>query len=257
MAKMKEQENKNEVQTVTQGAVSTERPDFLKKGTGRGAENVGHEDLIIPRLEVVQSLSPARDKSHADFIEGAEEGMLYNSVTRELYGEEVMVVPAMYVKEWLVWKDRKKGGGFRGAFPSEAQANAAIAALDGDDNPEEFEAMDTGQMYCLLLLSSGEVQQIVVSMAKTKMKVARKWNSLIALSGDDSFARAYKISSVQEANKKNEKYYNLHVAPAGFVAEAIYIAAEKLYETVKAGGVKADTSGQAPETGVSSSSSEF
>jgi hypothetical protein len=237
---------KNEVQTVQGGAVTDQRPDFLKKGTGRGAENVGKEDLIIPRLELVQALSPARDKNHAEFIPGADEGMLYNSVTRELYGEEVTVVPAMYVKEWLIWKDRKKGGGFRGAYPSEAEARAVIAGLhdqDPEDDPADFDAIDTGQMYCLLILPTGKVQQIVVSMSKTKMKVARKWNSLIALSDDDSFAKAYKVSSVQEANKKGEKYYNLHVAPAGYVTEAIYMAAEKMYEAVKSGTVKADTKG--------------
>lgn len=243
---MAKSETKTEVQTVMNGAVTTERPDFLKKGTGRGQENVGATDLIIPRLELVQSLSPARDKSHADFIPGAEEGMLFNSVTRELYGEQVTLVPAMYVKEWLIWKDRKKGGGFRGAFPSEVQAKQAIEALadaDPPENPEEFEALDTGQMYCLLILPNGEVQQIVVSMSRTKMKVARKWNSLIALSNDDTFARAYKVGSVQEVNKNNEKYFNFGVTAAGYVSEAIYTAAEKLYESVKKGSVKADTSG--------------
>lgn len=223
------------------------RPSFLKD-TARGAENVGVADLVIPRLEVVQSLSPCRKKGDPDYIEGAEEGMLYNNVTRELYGEEVTVVPCYFLKEWLIWKDRKKGGGFRGAFPSKAEADKAISELkdsEGKKEPaEDFTALDTAQHFCLLLPpSGGKPQQIVISMAKSKMKVSRKWNSLMNLAGDDTFARAYKIMGVGDKNAKNEDFYNLAVKALGYVTEPIYIAAEKMHEAIKKGGVRADTSG--------------
>lgn len=235
------------VAKVTQGAV--ERPAHLRDGPKRGSENVTHSDLVIPRLELVQALSPARDKKHADYIDGAEEGMLYNSVTRELYGEEVRVVPCYFLKEWLVWKDRKKGGGFRGAFATEALANAAIANLPAEDNPDEFEAMDTAQHFCLLLKDGGKVEQIVISCNRTKMKVSRKWNSLMALSDDDSFAKEYTVSTVSETNKNNQDYYNLKVSPGPYVSEAIYTAGEKLYETMKKGGAVADRSGMDADDG--------
>lgn len=236
-----------EVATQTNEGILADRPAHLKAGQGRGAENVTHQDLVIPRLEVVQSLSPARDKRHADYIDGAEEGILFNSVTRELYGEDVTVIPCYYLKEWLIWKDRKKGGGFRGAFPSKAEAEAAIKSLKQKDgkpeDPADFVAMDTAQMFCLLVTPKGPAQQIVVSMSKSKMKVARKWNSLINLSGDDSFAKAYRIESVQDENSANESFWNIKVTPLGYVAESLYIQGEKLYELLKAGGATADRSG--------------
>jgi hypothetical protein len=227
------------------GELSNQRPDFMKAG-GRGAENVTTSDLVIPRLEVVQSLSPARNKQHADYIEGAEEGMLYNNVTRELYGESVTVVPCYFLKEWLIWKDRKKGGGFRGAYPTKAEADAAIALLKQPDgkaeDPADFTALDTAQQFCLLI-SHGKPQQIVVSMSKSKMKVSRKWNSMIALSDDDSFARAYRIDAVGDKNQLNQDFYNIKVTQLGYVAEGLYNAGEKMYNTLKAGGARADTSG--------------
>lgn len=242
-----------EVATQVNGGILAERPAHLKAGQGRGSENVTHQDLVIPRLELVQSLSPARDKRHADYIEGAEEGILYNSVTRELYGEDVTVIPCYFLKEWIVWKDRKKGGGFRGAFPSKAEAEAAIKGLKDKDgkpeNAEDFTALDTAQMFCLLVTPKGPAQQIVVSMSKSKMKVARKWNSLINLSGDDSFAKAYRIESVQDENAANESFWNIKVTPLGYVAEALYTQGEKLYELIKAGGASADRSGLDDEHG--------
>ena len=83
---------KKEVAVIdsTELAVSNDLPDWLQgKGAARGSENVTTDDMLIPRIELVQALSPARKKSDAAYIEGAEEGMLYNNVTRELYGESV------------------------------------------------------------------------------------------------------------------------------------------------------------------------
>lgn len=232
---------KNQEQDVkpsTDVAVVSQMPDFLrdKQGSSRGRENVGAEDLVIPRLEIVQDLSPARKKNDPNYIEGAEEGMLYNNVTRELYGQSVVVIPVGYVKEWLLWKDRKKGGGFGGAFPNEAEAHRAIDQLEDSD---DWAAVDTGQQFCILVKPDGTLEEIVVSMAKSKAKVSRKWNSLIRIANADSFARAYKLSAVLDSNKQNQQFYNFSVAPAGFPTEQAYVKAERMYKAFMEGRVTA------------------
>lgn len=240
---------KNEIATTEQSntslAVSDSMPDYLreKQGSARGQENVGAEDLVIPRLEVVQDLSPARKRSDPNYIEGAEEGMLYNNVTRELYGKDVLVVPVGFVKEWLIWKDRDNGGGFRGAFASHAEAEQALANLtDGDGRSESdmCEIVDTNQQFCLLIKPDGTAEEIVVSMAKSKAKVSRKWNSLIRLANGDSFSRVYRISAVEDKNNKNQSFYNFGVAQAGFPSEQVYRRAEKMYEAIVKGHIVAD-----------------
>src|SRR5688572_12124300 len=101
-------------------AVATQNanlPAYIKQNQqARGSENVDMGDVAIPRIEIVQMLSPCLKKNDAAYIEGAEAGMLYNSVTRELYGHKVDVIPVYFKKQWLVWKDRKAGGGFGGAY---------------------------------------------------------------------------------------------------------------------------------------------
>jgi len=243
---MAKQEMKTDVAVQNGGAITDTRPDFLKAGK-RGQENVQREDLVVPRLELVQALSPARKKGDPNYIEGAEEGMLYNSVTRELYGDSVKVVPCYFIKEWLIWKDRKKGGGFRGAFGTEALARAEIMNLKDSDgkpeNPEDYEALDTAQMFCLLITPAGKTQGIVISMSRSKMKIARNWNSLINLSDDDSFAKAYRVAAIADKNKNGDDFFNLKVTPVGYVNEEIYKAGEAFYELLKAGGATADRSG--------------
>jgi len=216
--------------------VTNEIPDFLKKGN-RGAENVGSDDVIIPRIELIQALSPVRKKSDPAYIEGAEEGMLYNNVTRTLYGTEVTVVPVYYTKQFLVWKDRKAGGGgsngFRGAFASKELADRAIAEL----GEEALEVSDTAQHF-VLVRNGDDWQEAVISMAKSKVKVSKRWNSLMRLSNTDSFSRAYKLSATTETNARNESYFNFNVSALGFVSKDMYERAEKLYETIRTGAVK-------------------
>lgn len=226
----------NAVTKVEAFAVTDDIPEFLKKGSQRGAENVTSDDVIIPRVELIQALSPARKKNDPGYIEGADEGMLFNNVTRELYGPELIVVPVFYTKQYLVWKDRKQGGGtngFRGAFNSKAEAEAAIAELAEDG----LEVVDTAQHF-VLAYHEGKWTEAVISMAKSKIKVSKRWNSLMRLTDTDSFSRAYKLSAVTETNARNEQYFNYNVTAMGFVPKEVYEQGEKLYNVISKGGVK-------------------
>lgn len=217
-------------------AVTDDLPDFLQKGSQRGAENVGSDDVIIPRIELIQALSPARKKNDPAYIEGADEGMLFNNVTRELYGLDVTVVPVYYTKQHLVWKDRKQGGGtngFRGAFMSKSDAEHAISELA----EEGLEVVDTAQHF-VLVHHNGKWSEAVLSMAKSKIKVSKRWNSLMRLTDTDSFSRAYKLSSVTETNARNEQYYNYNITAMGFVPKDVYEQGEKLYGVISRDGVK-------------------
>lgn len=235
---------------------STQVPAFIaaKTGPARGMEEVTAADIIIPRVELIQALSPARDKKDPAHIEGAEEGMMYNNVTKALYGTEVHVVPVVYRKQWLIWKDRKLGGGangFRGAFATELEAKKHIAEL----GEEGLDAVETAQHFCLII-SGNNVEEAVVSMGKTKLKVSRRWNSLMRLAGGDSFERVYKLAPVVEVNARNEKYYNFGVTQVGYVTADLFARAEALYEQVSSGRVVASQDFEVPGE-VISDSAEF
>lgn len=233
--------SKKEVATQDSGT-EIALPDFLQgaKGGDRGREEVQSNDLVIPRLEIIQSLSPARDKKDPNYITGAEEAMIYNNVTRELLGESVEVIPVFYHKEYNIWKDRKAGGGFKGSFKTQVEAEVALNALpDGTS----CEVLDTPTFFCLLVGENGSLSEVVISMTKSKAKVSRKWNSLIRLANLDSFAKSYILSTVQDQNNAGESYYNWSVAPKGYVTQEQYKSAVELYTVIKAGGASADRGG--------------
>ncbi len=222
--------------------VQDQVPDYIDMNSQRGSENVGTDDLIIPRLEVLQALSPAVTKGDPGYIPGAEPGDLVNSVTNQNYGKEVFVVPAHYSKMFLVWRDRKQGGGFLGSFPDPEQANERIAA---EENKQGLAVMDTPTHICLLInRETGKCEEIIIPMPRTKAKVSRQWNSIIRLAGGDRFSRVYRISTGSEKNDKGS-FWNFVISHTGFPSKKVYLQAEDLYKAVSAGGrvIKMDTSG--------------
>lgn len=221
---------------------STDLPDFLrdKMNDDRGNEGVNNDDLTIPRLDLVQSLSECRKKSSPEYIPGIEEGQLFNNITRQVYGDSVLIVPVAFKKEFLLWRDQKLGGGFGGAFES---MEAAIAAQGAQERPDEYEIVDTPQHFVLLLdEESGKVSEAVISMSKSKAKVSRKFNSLVRMNEGPRFSRIYRVKGVPDQNNSGQDFFNLSIENVGFVNEDLYKRAEGLYGLIQAGKVQADRS---------------
>lgn len=221
---------------VAVSGFSNEVPAYINKNSDRGSEDVGSEDVTIPRLQIIQDLSPQHKKNKEEYIAGAEPGMIFNTVTNELFEQSIFIVPCYYRKEWLIWKDQNKGGGFRGAFPDELSAKRALAGLE---DAADCEVVDTAQHYVLLvkLLEDGkyEFSEAVVSMSKSQMKVNRKLNAALRMAGGDRFAHVIKLTAVQDQNAAGQEYYNWSFSKAGYAPEEVYKAGESLYEAVKAG----------------------
>jgi|TARA_R110002153_G_scaffold131915_2_gene280919 hypothetical protein len=213
------------------------RPAFMDSGSSRGSEGVGIDDITIPRVDVLQALSPQRKKTNAEYIEGAEEGMLFNTVTKQLYGSNFVFVPVYFRKEYVIWKDRKEGGGFCGAFSSELDAINAIA--DQDLNPEIHQISDTGQHFGLLVddheSENPKIEEAVISMSRSKMKVSRQLNTMIRMAGGDRFERAYTVAACESTNNNGEEFWNISVKQLGYVSESVFKAAEVVYTAITAG----------------------
>jgi hypothetical protein len=162
--------------------------------------------------------------------------MLYNTVTRELYPDGVTVVPVTYNKFYLLWKDRKLGGGFGGQFDTQEEAAAEITE-DG------WDIVDTPTH--LVIMADGN--EVTIPMPRSKAKVSRQWNSLIRLAGGPRFSRAYHLVAVEDSSDLGE-FWNFAVTPVGYPSEALFKKAEALYEQLQASGytMAADDSDDGP-----------
>jgi len=215
-----------------------ELPSFLAARAdkpARGSEQAGIDDIVLPRLLLLQQLSPQLDEAAEEYIEGAKAGDIINNVTGTNYGKALTIIPVYFRKEHLVWKERKKGGGFFGAYASPQEANAAVAQLEPPH--EDYDVVDTATQFVLVCNEDGSLDQAILSMSKTKLSCSRKLQSLIRMTEQDSFAHKYTLSSVA-AQSDLGKYFNFSVKPAGLVAEEEYYAAEACYNAVSSNDSK-------------------
>lgn len=216
-------------------------PSYIDQTSSRGSEGVRAEDMVLPRLEIVQALSPIKET-----LGPVSEGQLFNSVTGELIGPSAYFINVFFRMEYLCWYDQDAGGGFGGSYPSELEARAAIKKRFTDDPENEedeklWDVQDTPVHYGLLVDPDNHAlcQQIVISMARTKAKVSRKWNSMIQMFGADRFSRVYRIGVFQDENKNGKKFFNFEVKSVGFALAPHYAKAIELYEIFKAGTMRA------------------
>ncbi len=61
---------------------------LLEEDANTGLSNMSMEDLSIPFLRILGDMSPQVKKSKEEYVEGAEPGMIFNTVTREIFNGE-------------------------------------------------------------------------------------------------------------------------------------------------------------------------
>lgn len=231
--------------------VSDQRPDWMKNDSSRGSEEVTSNDVTLPRLQIIQDLSKQHKKNKEEYIEGAEVGDFFNTATQQLYKESTLIVPVYFRTEWIIWKDQEAGGGFFGAYPNEREAKAELpnAVKSGGGTPEQYEIVDTDVHFVLLVNEQDptDVEQVVISMAKSQKKVSRNLNTMAKIAGGDRFSRMYRLATFTDKNKAGQEFMNWAVKPVGWVNEDLYRAAEATYEAIRAGerGVDYGSEGEA------------
>lgn len=208
-----------------------ERPDWLKEDSYRGSEEVTVNDIILPRIDVLQALSPQLKRSESSYIEGADQGEIFNTVSNEVYGSSITFVPVTFKREFIVWQDRKLGGGFRGAFATEAEAEQERRMLE---NPDNHEVVETHVHFILLVHEDGRVEEAVLSMSKSKRRVSRKLNSLVQMIPGDRFGRMYKLMAVEVSGPKGD-YWSFDVSSVGFAPKHLWERGQEAYDAIKRG----------------------
>jgi hypothetical protein len=212
---------------------ATMLPDFLVGTAGMGNEGVSSKDVTYPRVGVIQALSPEIDKGNAKYIQGADLGDLFNTLTREIIPQPLMLMDCFFQKSYGVFKLRTSGGGYKAQFATEAEAQKFV---ENDFEGGQLEIIDTGIHMCLLLdqQATTPTGEAVMFFTKTKLKVSRQMNTILKGKGAARWATIWNVETVKEINSKNQPYYNLKVTDAGFVKDkALFDRGSKLYEDVR------------------------
>ena len=248
----KEQLNKNQgtsdiAKKATAGALSA---NLFEADANKGLGNIGHDDLALPFLKILGQLSPEVNKRDGKYIKGAEPGMIFNSVTGELFDGEkgIQVVPCHYKLEYIEWQDRGEGSGAPVAIhpsSSDILTKTKRDASYKDRLPNGNYIEKTASHF--VIVNSETPSTALIAMKSTQFKISRKWNSMVAsirmkgkngLCTPASYSHIYQLKTVQQSNDKGT-WYGWEVSKVGAVQDAsLYEQAKGFSESVSKGDVE-------------------
>jgi hypothetical protein len=214
-------------------------PEHLRADLGNrdGKDGVEQGDLLVPRLKLAQALSNERKRSHESYNPDLKEGEFFNSVTGEIYGEQVTVIPLHFFNEYIEFDGDNKVVKYyqRGELPS----------------AEDLEVVKGQKPKCttfkcrmsLLMKEDGSIEPIVVSFKYVGRKTpTNKWNFLIAQKNLPAYAYQYRLFSDTTHNEKGEWFIG-KFERADFTPAALYEQAKQYFASLQEAGVKVDVSG--------------
>tara|TARA_R110000824_G_scaffold139832_5_gene305276 strand:- start:283 stop:1050 length:768 start_codon:yes stop_codon:yes gene_type:complete len=229
------------------GALSS---NLFEADANQGAQNIRQEDLALPFLKVLGQLSPEVNKRDAKYVEGAEPGMILNTVTNALYDgtKGIQVLPVFYKRQYIEWQDR---GESKGAPVHIYNAGDDIPKTTRDKmnkdrlgNGNYLE--NTANHYVVTLGESPSTA--LISMKATQLKISKKWNSMmlgIKMQGKNglftppTYSHIYKLRTVQQSNDKGT-WFGWDVSQVGPIKDkSVYEIAKQFAVRVSKGEIEA------------------
>ena len=226
--------------------------DFVSDA-GAGLENIDKDDLALPFLKLLQSGSDETKKKHANYVEGAEAGMFYNTVTKKLYNGEkgIEVIPCFYKLTYPEWApfERKEGR------PVNPDRGAEVLAKTKKDSSGK-DVLDNGNQIIktanhFVIINGEKPEKALMAMKSTQLKVSRGWNSLMQDQFEmdpktnknvpaPMFSRIYKLNSVE--NSGSFTWHGYKVSLLGKVDNAaVYQMAREFHNSLKKSSAAAET----------------
>ena len=237
----------NEVAMKKENAVAV---NMFEADADKGSQNMTQEDLALPFLKVLGQLSPEVNKRDGKYVEGAEPGMILNTVTNEVFDgtKGIDVLPVFYERKYVEWQDRGEGKGAPVAIHDASSDIMSQTTRDKsfkDRLPSGNYLENTANHYVVVLGDSP--QTALISMKATQLKISRKWNSImmgIKLQGKNglftppTYSHIYNLKTVQMSNDKGT-WFGWEVSKVGPISDQnVYGIAKSFADQVGKGDVQ-------------------
>lgn len=182
-----------------------------------GFEDEEAGDMIIPRIKVIQTLSPERKDKIAN------EGDIINSLTKDKLNGKVFI-PVFKFNNNIDWKDRSEGGGMSciardGRVGQKSDGTtimcAACKRCEFDNTKQGKESLPKCTKYINFFgFFAGERMPIILSFAKTNYNEGKKLYSLAKVTMQNMWNYGYALNEKLMAKNGNE-WYIITATPAG------------------------------------------
>ena len=237
--------------------------NIFEEDAAKGLGDIGQQDLALPFLKILGQLSPEVNKHDGKYVEGSEPGMIFNSVSGDLYDgvKGIDVIPCFYKLEYIEWKDRGSEGSGSPvkihASYSDVLSKTTPDANYKDRLPNGNYVEKTASHFVIVLGDNSSTA--LISMKSTQLKISRKWNTMmsgITMKGKNglftpaSFSHIYRLKTTQLSNDKGT-WFGWEVSKNGPVTDnTLYNQAKTFSESIAKGSVKAKHSEDKPKESI-------
>jgi len=222
---------KKEQTALEEVKVKTLASFISTEDTAEGFEDMDSSTRAIPFIKVLNAMSPELDSDSPNYMAGARQGDIVNSVTKENYGRNINVIVSKFEHIVTEWKPMR--GGFVGYHtPLEAESLIVDKTFGAWKSKEGNDLVDT-YMYYFVIEGHENDGVLVYAADSSDLKEGRKLNAMLTTRFDATGRRAmmyhqvYKMETMKASNDKGS-WYKPSYEFVGFIQD------EKLYLTVKA-----------------------
>lgn len=144
-----------------------------------GYEGINLETMSIPFIKLLQTLSPQLSKKKPEFIAEAEEGVLFNTISEEMYGKSLRIVVGKFERYYIEWGDK------RGVFvethdPAEFERTIMPSLIRDEKNklvnPNNKHTFVETYIYYVVMPDHMEEGVCILSLSSSGIKEAKKLN---------------------------------------------------------------------------------
>lgn len=177
-----------------------------------GFEGADFESFATPFLRVLQQNSPQVLEDTDTYIQDAKPGFFFNTVTNQLYGKSVNVIPVRFERQFVEWKPDRAGFVAMHDVTEGMEISTPGDVFGTRVSKENGNLLqDTHTMY-LLIAGKEEDGPLVFPLSSTGIRHSRKWMSLAKMlrlpnrKAAPLYSSVYKLGTVLNENNDGRWY---------------------------------------------------
>lgn len=219
-------------------------PSFMQDDIGKGAEGLGQEDLELPRIKLIQGVSPELQE-----FDDLRAGSFLHTANEHIFSGSFKAVPIYVDRRYMLWNPREAGGGILARAddgvhwsPANREFTVKLDRKDGGatvkwktaktvqesglanwgtmdpNNPDSAPAATLMYNYLLGFPENPELMPAVMTFQRTSIAAGRKFNTKLKTVRAPIYGTLWEFSSYVDS-RNGQDFHNIRVSGAGFLTD--------------------------------------
>lgn len=240
-------------------------PTYGREYVGKGAEGIGQADMDVPRIKLIQGISPELQEYN-----DLRAGNFFHTATETIFDEPFLGIAIFRDCRYILWNPRDNGGGILARAddgvhwqPANAKFDVKLDKKDGGhsvtwktsdtvarsgladwgsqnrDDPNSPPAATKMYNFLLGFPEYPDLMPAVLTFQRSAIKMGRKFNTKLKVARAPIFAMVFKFESFIDTNSRGQDFHNVRASGAGFIekTDPMFREYEKIHDGFAAAGL--------------------